>query len=355
MRAGRLAEAEKEFREAARINPADVDARANVGAVQFLRNDWAGAAETLHKVLKEQPSLWKSQTILGLCERRLGHQSTAYQLLETAIPHLPLSPFRINAETELLEGYYQAGDLDKAVDVLRLLQNDSPTSVDTLYIADRLYTDLANRAHDSMLLVAPDSARMHQLMAQHLINRGAVPEAIAQYRKALEADPKLRGVRYELGEAILQDSTSAEALGEAEKEFSAAAQEDPSNANAVARLGTVAILRSNFERASEYCSGALRLSPNNALGEECMGRALVHLGKQAEAVAYLVAASQNNPLDSGVHYKLAMVYRELGRAADAEKELSQFRKLQEATQKIRNISGEMRKKIPVDSDVGAEP
>jgi predicted Zn-dependent protease len=188
------------------------------------------------------------------------------------------------------------------------------------------------------------------MMAQHLINRGAIPEAISQYQKALKADPKLRGIRYELGEAILQDSTSASSLTEAEQQFSAAVHENPYDANAIARLGTICILRSDFDKAIGYFSRALKLSPNNALAEEGMGRVLIHLGKNAEAVPYLEAASHNNPLDPSVHYKLAMAYRALGRSADSEKELAQFRTLQQATQKLGEIAGEMRLKIPTDID-----
>ncbi len=355
MQSGNLEEAEKGFSEVVKLDPANVDARANVGAVQFLRNHWADAAETLRAVLRMQPTLWKSEAILGLSERRLGHESEAQELLEASIRHLPPNPFRVNVETELLESYYQGGDLDKAVDTLRLLESDSPLNADTLYMANRLYTDLASRALDSMLLVAPESARMHELLAQHLINRGSVREAIAQYRKALLADPKLPGIHYELGEAILQDSTSTENLEAAEKEFSAAIQQNPNDAKAIARLGTVSLLRADFRQAAEYFSQALQRAPNSALAEDGMGRALAHLGKPTEAVTYLESASRNDPLDSGVRYQLATLYRQLGRPTDADRELGQFRKLQEAAKERRAVFGELREKVAGDNKSSTEP
>jgi cytochrome c-type biogenesis protein CcmH/NrfG len=54
-------------------------------------------------------------------------------------------------------------------------------------------------------------------MAEFLINRGDASAATIEYRKALELEPKLRGVHYELGEAILQDLRQAPALAAAEK------------------------------------------------------------------------------------------------------------------------------------------
>jgi cytochrome c-type biogenesis protein CcmH/NrfG len=69
----------------------------------------------------------------------------------------------------------------------------------------RAYSDLAEHALDSIALIAPNSARMYQIMAQHQVNEGDIAQAIIQYRKALQIDPKLSGAHFELGEAILQD------------------------------------------------------------------------------------------------------------------------------------------------------
>src|SRR4029077_18245519 len=121
-----------------------------------------------------------------------------------------------------------------------------PSNADVLYSAYRIYSDLANRARDGLALLAPDSARMHEIMAQHLVNEGDLASAIAQYRKALAIDPKLRGIHYELGEAILQDSTSDTAIETAEKEFQAALSENPGDASAEYRLGRVCAQRLDF-------------------------------------------------------------------------------------------------------------
>jgi predicted Zn-dependent protease len=348
LQSGKLKEAEQEFREVVRLDPSNVDAQANIGAVQYLEGDWTGAAKSLRIAVDRNPSLWKAQSLLGLCEKRLGEADTAQKLLSESIPNLPASPFRTNAQMELLELYYQVHDLDKAEEVLHMLERENPTNTDVLYAAYRIYADLANRARDSLSLVAPDSGRMHELMAQHLINEGNVQGAIAQYRKALEADPKLSGVHYELGEAILQDSTSATALNAAEQEFEAALRENPADASSEARLGMILDLRSEWEQAMQHYATALKIAPNNPLAQAGMGRILIRTGKRAEAVSYLEGASRNDPLNANLHYQLAIVYRELDRTGDADREFAAYRKLQQTTQKLREVFAEMRQKTPGD-------
>ena len=44
LKANKLEEAALEFREVLRLSPTDVQARANLGVVEFLRGDWADAA-----------------------------------------------------------------------------------------------------------------------------------------------------------------------------------------------------------------------------------------------------------------------------------------------------------------------
>ena len=165
------------------------------------------------------------------------------------------------------------------MDVVRILLPSNPTNVDVLYTTARIYADLANRSRDALLLTAPESARTHQLMAEMLINRGNSRAAIVQYRKALEIDPKLRGVHYELGEAILQDSRQAQALQAAEKEFQVALAENPADGNAEYRLGTICSLRRNYRTAIEHYSRALHLQPDDAYAHQALGAAWIKLGE----------------------------------------------------------------------------
>jgi tetratricopeptide (TPR) repeat protein len=337
-----FAAAEREFGAVVALDPNDLDARANMGVMRFFQNDWAGAAAQFRKVLEVQPKMWKVQASLGMCEARLGHVAEARHLLEAAVPHLANGPFETQAGLELAQIDYQVGDLDGAVEVVRILLPNNPTNVDVLYTTARVYADLANRSRDALLLTAPESGRTHQLMAEVLINRGNSYAAIAQYRKALEVDPKLRGVHYELGEAILQGSRQAPALEAAEKEFRVALAENPGDANAEYWLGIIYSLRGDLQTAIEHYSRALQLSPNDAYAHQALGATWIKMGKPEKALEHLLAATRLDPLYPKAHYQLGGLYQQVGRKSDARREFAAFEKLQRARKETSQVYSPMR-------------
>lgn len=325
------------FRAILGLDPNNSEARGKLGFVLFMRGDWAGAAEDFQQVLKSQPHLPNAQAVLGMCQKRLGRLVEARRLLEEALPHLPAGILQSQAGLELAEILYQADDLDRAVDVIRILLPSNPKNVDVLYTAARIYADLANRSRDALALAAPNSARMHQLMAEFLINRGDAHAAVIQYRQALEREPKLRGVHYELGEAILQDSRQPPALEAAEKEFRAALAENPADARAEYRLGTVCTLRRDYKTAIQHYSRALQLQPSNAYAQQELGAAFIKVGEPERALEHLLAATRLDPLYPTAHYQLGTLYRQLGREADARREREAFKKLEEFQKQIDQV------------------
>jgi tetratricopeptide (TPR) repeat protein len=346
--------AEREFRAVIALDPGNLDARGNLGVMQFFQTDWAGAAEQFRKVLEKQPNQWKVQAYLGICEGRLGHPAEARRLLKVALPHLTAGPFATQAGLELAEILYQSGDLDGAVDVIRILLPSNPTNVDVLYTTARVYADLASRSRDVLLLTAPESARTHQLMAEMLINRGEARAAAAQYRQALDINRNLPGVHFELGEAILQDSRQAPALEAAEKEFRAALAENPADANAEYRLGTIYALRRDYQTAIEHFSRALQIQPDNAYAEQGLGAAWMKMGNPEKAREHLLAATHLNPLYPTAHYQLSTVYRQLGRETESRQETAAFQKLEDSRKRIDQVYMLTRGEFPESNPTGPD-
>jgi tetratricopeptide (TPR) repeat protein len=346
--------AEREFQAVVTLDPSNLDARGNVGAMRYFQGDWAGAAEQFRKVLEMQPKTWKVQAYLGMCEQHLSRPAQAQQLLAEALPHLQRGPFETQAGLELAEILYHTGDLDGAVDVVRMLLPSNSTNTDVLYTAARTYADLANRSRDALLLAAPDSARTHQLMAEMLINRGNSRAAMIQYRKALEIDPKLRGVHYELGEAILEDSRQEQSLQAAEKEFRAALAENPADGNAEYRLGTICSLRKDYRTAIDHYSRALQLQPGDAYAYQALGAAWLRMGEPEKALEPLLTATHLDPLYSTAHYQLGTVYRQLGREADSRRELAAFKKLEESRKQIDQVYVQTRGEFPESEPTGPQ-
>jgi Tfp pilus assembly protein PilF len=346
MQAGRFAEAGEEFRTIVSMDPGNLDARGNLGVVLFFQSRWSEAAGQFRRVLQERPQIWKVQALLGMCDRRLGQAAEAKQLLEEALPHLEEAGLKTEAGLELIEMLYQDRDLDRAVDVIRILQRCSPDNVDVLYTAARIYADLANDARDFLIQTSPDSARTHRFMAQYLVNAGELQGAIAQYRKALEIDRNIRGVHLELAQAILRDSRSEAAMEASRTELQAALKENPDDPKAEFWLGQLETVSGNFQAAIRHYSRAVQLQAGYADAHLCLGVSWMELNQPEKALEDLLAAVRLDSSNSKSHYRLAEAYRELGRQADAAQEIATFKKLRDQEKRLQEVYQQMHRAAP---------
>ena len=193
----------------------------------------------------------------------------------------------------------------------------------------------------SVAMLAPKSARMHQMMAQEMARQGNTEGAIAHYREAVKLDPQLPGLRFELAEA-LNLSASAADQEQVEKEYQAALAENPFDEKAECRLGEIALRASDLDRAAAHYKRALELQPNDADALVGMGRTLTQMHRPADAEPYLKRAAQVEPFTAVTHYRLSQVYRAAGRTAEAQKELAEFQRLKEMKERLKQVYEEMR-------------
>ena len=330
-----------EFNAILKLDPNNVDAHANLGVAFFFKGDYAKAAPELRSAVKLRPSLWKIQALLGLAEKRLGQTAGAQSDLEQSFPQLQEEKLRIQAGMELIEIYYAAGHLDKAAGVAGILRQLAPTDKDILYTAYRIYSDLAGESMLTMAMLAPKSARMHQIMAQEMARQGETEGAIAHYREAIKMDPRLPGLRFELAEA-LNLSASAADQEQVEKEYQAALADNPFDGKAECRLGEIALRASDLESALKHYKRALELQPNDAEASLGVGKTLSQMHRPADAEPYLKRAAQLEPFTAVTHYRLSLVYRAAGRTADAQKELAEFQRLKDMKERLKQVYQEMR-------------
>jgi tetratricopeptide (TPR) repeat protein len=332
----RLDTAFREFSAIVELDPKNVEARGDLGIVQFLQGKYAEASQNLQEALRFQPSLWKAQAILGLCEKALGRFDSAKTLLETSFPHLQDPKLQIRAGMALAELDYQHRELENTSAVLAVLQKLDPANVDVLYVVYRVHTDLATQARDSLALIAPNSARMHQLLAQHLVTEGDAKGAVAQYREAVSIDPRLPGAHFELGEAILQESMSEQSQQEAQKEFETALAINSGDAKAQCQLGALSSLHGEVDAALSHYERAAELAPDDPEVQVGLGKVLLSSGQIAKALEHLRHAVAVDPLDAQAHYRLSQAYRQLGRISEADREVATFKQLREAKERLRS-------------------
>ena len=330
-----------EFRAIIALEPNNVDARGNLGVLLFFEGAYRDAIPQLRAALKMQPSLWKIQALLGMAEKRTGDIHAATGDLEKAFPKVKEQKIRVDTGVELIDIYSKTGEMDKAAATVSVLRELDPTNVEILYTAYRLYSDLADEARLSLIVVAPNSARTHQMMAHELARQGNSAEAIANYREALKLEPNLPGLHFELAE-MFNSSSAPDAPEQAELEYKAALAVNPFDEKSECRLGDLAAAKGDTASAYEHYKRALKLQPNDPEANVGLAKALMAMNQSEKALPLLENAVKLDPTSAVAHFRLSTIYRQMGRGEEARREIAEYQKYKEMKEKLREVYRQMR-------------
>ncbi len=322
------------------LDPGNGDAQANLGVLRFFQADYARALPHLRAAFANQPGLTKIEALLGMAERRTGNGTEARTHLEQSFAAVTEPKLKIQIGMELVELYTAGQDLEKASGVVSAMRQADPANPAVLYVAYRIYSDLTGEAMLSLALAAPDSAQMHRVMAHEESRQGNTSAARLQYQKALELDPKLPGIHFELGE-LLAASTDPKTKAGAEAEYQAAIVENPFDEKAQVRLAELANHRGDSAQAVKYYNTALHLQPEDAEANFGLAKVLIAMNDQAKALPLIEKAVQLEPTNATAHFRLSTLYREMGRTADAQHEVEEYKKYKAAKEKLEPIFKEM--------------
>jgi predicted Zn-dependent protease len=340
LRANQPSVAAQAYQAILRLDPGNVEARANLGVVAMSTGDWSKAAEYLDAALKLQPSDSRVEALLGLSLLHLGRPSEASKLLSESFPKLEDPKLKREAGIRLLSIQFEAGELDKASVILATLQDLYPGDAAISYAAFRVYSELEYQAIQSLAINAPNSAQLHRALAEHLENNGRSESAITEYREALTTSPEAPDLHFELGQAILLESRLAGEshldlrLAEAQKEFESALRLNPADARCECQLAEIETLRSNLAGAASHFANALKLDSESACAKAGLADQLIEEGKEQQALEYLQAAIRGDPYNDQFHYHLSALYRRMGNKDEAAKEMAKFKQLREVKDKL---------------------
>jgi tetratricopeptide (TPR) repeat protein len=335
--------AAREYAAIIALDPGNIEAHTNLGVLFYFNADYAKAAPQLRAALKLRPDLWKIEALLGMAEKRLGQIAEATADLEKAFAKIDEQKLKIESGMQLIEIYYASHDLDKAAAVVSVLRQIKPMDPDILYAAHKIYADQADETMLSLAMASPESPRMRQMMGDELARQGNIEGAIKNYRDALKGDPHLPGVHFRLAEMLKSSSRPMDRQA-AEKEYMAALVDDPRDAKSETRLGEIAFGRSDLKDASSHFSKAVELQPDDPDANLGLAKALMSMQDPKKAAPYLERAAKLDPYNAAVHFRLASLYRETGRAADADREIAEFKRLRAMKDKLTQVYHEMRLK-----------
>ena len=315
------------------LNPADLNAQANLGVLLFFQGNYQAAIVPMRAALKMQSDLWRIKALLGIAEKRTGDSATALADLESAFANLSEQKIKKQAGLELIELDAASNQFDKALQVAQELRASAPQDPQLLFVTYQLSVQMKDQSLLSMIILAPESAEMHMMMGDELGRQGDSNAAIAQFREAIRLNPQLPGVHFELAEQ-LRASTDPALKSQAEGEFREAIQANQFDEKAWRQLGEILADKGEFKAARENYLKALALDPKDTDAKTDAAIALISLGQPSEAIHLLEDAIKDDPTNMTAHYRLATLYRQAGRTQDAQREMDTFRHYKELKQKL---------------------
>jgi tetratricopeptide (TPR) repeat protein len=325
-----------QFQAVVALDPTNIDARGNLGVLQFFAGDYKAAVPNLRETLQAKPDLWKIQALLGMGERRTGDIEAARADLEKSFPELQDKTVQVEAGLELIEIYTASADLEKAAEVVSTLRSLDPENPQVLYVAYRVHADLARESILSLSLVAPKSALVYQAAAHEAARNGDVAGAIRNDRAALKIDPKLPGLHFELAEMLSTQPATAATSADVKAEYDAAIAENPFDEKATVRLADIFRRGNDLKKAYELGARAIQLQPDDAEANYELARILLAMNEPEKAEPLLQHAEQQDPSNAMIHFRMSTVYHRLGRHADADREVKEYQKYKDLKEQLRD-------------------
>ena len=278
-------------------------------------------AQSPHKAAPLQTS---SQEAVKLAET--GHCSEALPLLKRLQPQIADQEQKRRAGIDAVRCAMGLGQTADAVEFLERLNQQFPGDPEVLYVSTHTYSDLSLHASQELMRSAPESYQVHELNAEALETQGKWGDAIAEYRKILEKDPRLPGIHYRIGRVILSAPATDTTADDAKKEFQQELEVDPTNAGAEYVLGELAREAQQWPDAIEHFTRATRLDASFSEAFFGLGRSLISAEKFSDAIPPLEAFVKLQPLEPAGHFQLGTAYNRAGRKADADREFALYRK-----------------------------
>jgi len=264
----------------------------------------------------------------------------------------------------LLQRYDRSDAVERAVGILQKLAEEKPSSALVQaalaradlamygFTKDRAWADRAIAAGDAARALDPGLAEVDVTTGDIYLATGRAREAIALFRRALEARPGDVSALLGLGRAeeASGDTASAEGAfqravqlepsfaafnqlaalyfglgryGEAAEVFRKASRAAPDSYSALSNLGGAEAMRCGYPAALDAYRQALALDPKNSDAASNLGLTELWMGREADATKHLELAAELSPRNFVIWGNLGDAYQ---RSKEAEKANAAYRR-----------------------------
>jgi tetratricopeptide (TPR) repeat protein len=329
--------AEKLYRRVLAVDPQILAARVNLGLAHYWQHKSREAVSELQKALQVSPREFSALLFSGLAYIDLGEYDRAQAALQQARQVKDTDPLLFWALGSLAMMH---NDANTAVPLLERCATLDPNNVRCVWLLGQAYAFLAYRKEQKPTIPAdyaarvdetlrwveerqPNSALLHVFKGDVLAARKLTAEALAEYQKALEIDPRWPDIHLLLGSLLGLLGRWEEALAELKLQL----RDYPDDTRAMVEMGSIRCRSGNYDEAVPVLKQALARDGNNYEANHRLGQCYLALGKCALAVPFLHRATQVKPEKTEPYYLLYRAYWMLKQPDKAAAALEEFKRL----------------------------
>ena len=322
---GRNADAEREFRDAVRLDPQLPVAYLDLGLVLGREGKLTEAIDTIRKGLQLDPRLESAHMFLGIFLYQTGQSDAAIEALHQ---ELALHPKSEESLSWLGIVELAAGRPERAAKALDAASELAPDDMNLLEYRGRAHSLIAQASYARMAQLDPDAWQVHKVRAELYTSDNKDREAIAEYEAALSRESNNPDLYEGLGDAYRHLNE----LESAKKAYAREVELSPRNPIAMYNLGSTEIDLGDFAAGVSLLQAMMHVYRSSPTAEYYLGRGLAEGGQEAEAAEMLEKSAQADPngeVGKRSYYELARIYRKMHKTGDAERTLAAYNRMRE--------------------------
>jgi spermidine synthase len=158
--------------------------------------------------------------------------------------------------------------------------------------------------------VVPESADLHDILGVAFASKGAVEDAVQEFRAALRLEPGAAKAHWHLGRALVSTGSREEGI----EHLRRSVQLDSANGQTHYDLAIVLLQAGQIDEAVEHLRATLQLMPDLVGAHNNLGIALASQGKLDEAIRQFQTALALDPDSAETRHNLALVMHGRSRA-----------------------------------------
>jgi tetratricopeptide (TPR) repeat protein len=351
---GRNAEAEAAWRVLATESPANPEPLAHIGLLEAREEHYTEAVKFYRQALALDPSMAGLKLNLGLAYFKGGEYKQAIQVFEPMLKQ-PSSPAETQRLTLLLGmSHYGLGEYAAAASFLKQSSDDDPRNLTLLLtlahscLLSKQYPCVLDTYH-RIVAVNAESAEADMLVGEAMDEMKDTAGATKEFRAAIAVNPKEPNVHFGLGYLLWKQNQYPEAA----QEFQAELANTPGYTQAMLYLADSEIQMNRMEQARPLLEEIVKGSPSVFMARLDLGIVDTESDRKQEALRELKAAEALKPNDVNVHWRMARLYRSMGKSAEAKQEFDKAGSLTKAADDtLMDVlsTSEKKKAAPAESD-----